>query len=117
MPRLIKDFVAGRKKQLEAAWHIAALPDTLRLYAKIVERDLLWFTTFTRKNKTFRQQRPEMTRIFVDHVKLMTGKDRIDSVVLLFNLTSRHLGLNESFEKKALGQQLRRLREKYSRKD
>jgi hypothetical protein len=88
------------------------LPQTLRMCSRLLTRNLLIKSRFARHDKTLHEHRAEFTRIFCDSVKGTTRKDRVDSVVILFNVTSQHLSLGEHFEKRALTAQLRRLREK-----
>src|SRR5712692_9454297 len=94
---------------------VELLPQTLSLYSSLLARSLLIKNAFARNEKTPNEQRAECTRIFFDSVKGTTQKDRIDSVVELFNLASRHFGLGEHFEKRALAAQLNRLRKKLQR--
>src|SRR5260370_26182376 len=96
----------------EMARRVELLPQTLSMYSSLLTRSLLTKNAFARKEKTLNEQRAEFTRIFFDSVKGATQKDRIDSVVELFNLASRHFCLGEHFEKRALAAQLNRLRKK-----
>jgi hypothetical protein len=96
----------------EMARCLELLPQTLDMYSSLLTRNLLIKNSFARDEKTLNEHRAEFTRIFFDSVKGTTQKDRIDSVVELFNLASRHLGLGEHFEKRALTAQLNRLRKK-----
>lgn len=94
----------------EAAERIRLLPETLRLYARVLTWKLYTESRLSRDDKTYLRYSAEQTRIFFDLVRQRTGKDRVDSVVLLFNCASRHFGLGKELEKKALSQQLKRLR-------
>jgi hypothetical protein len=100
----------------EMARRVELLPQTLNVYSSLLTRSLLVTHAFARKEKTLNEYRAEFTRIFLDSVKGTTKRDRIDSVVELFNLASRYFGLEEHFEKRALAAQLRRLREKVEKR-
>jgi hypothetical protein len=99
----------------EMARCVELLPQTLSMYSRLLTRSLLIKNAFARDEKTLNGHRAEFTCIFFDSVKGTTQKDRIDSVVELFNLASRYFGLGEHFEKRALTAQLNRLRKRLQR--
>jgi hypothetical protein len=96
----------------EMARCVELLPQTLRLYSRLLTRTLLIKNRYASLDRTLNEHRAEFTRIFFDSVKETTGKDRIDSVLILFNLVSQHFGLGDHFEKRALTARLKRLRQK-----
>jgi hypothetical protein len=91
---------------------ISRLPDTLRCYARLVLYAVSIRRAFGRRRRTLPEHQAAITRVFFDEVKRMVRRDRVDSVVPLFNVASAHFGLGERFEKKALSRQLKRLRSK-----
>ena len=97
----------------KAAERVTLLPDTLRLYAKVLRWQFLMDSRLFRDGKTYNEYRSEQTRIFFDLARKRTGKDRVDSVVPLFECASLHFCLDETFEEKALSQQLKRHRETF----
>jgi len=103
---IVKDNGRG-----ESAARIRDLPETLRLYAKLLEWQLFVGLRLTKNyDKTHLGYQSEQTLIFANEVRTRTQKDRLDSVVPLLNCVSRHCHVEKQFEKKALSQQLRRLR-------
>jgi hypothetical protein len=91
---------------------ISRLPDTLRCYARLVLYTVSVRKAFGRRRRTLPEHQAAMTRVFFDELKRTVRRDRVDSVVPLFNIASVHFGLGKHFEKKALSRQLKRLRKK-----
>lgn len=89
---------------------IADLPNTLRCYARLLIHAVSLRWAFSRRRRTLPERQAVMSRILFDEVRRITGRDRIDTVLPLLNIASKHFNLGKRFEKKALSAQLKRLR-------
>lgn len=96
-----------------AAERIEHLPETLRLYSNVLN---FQFSSESRLSKYFDKTLPkyeaDQTLIFVNEVKKRTGRDRVDSVIELFRCVAQYFGHKRHFEKKAVSQNIKRLRQR-----
>jgi hypothetical protein len=109
--QLKRHWIVKGSGSVESAARLRDLPATLRLYAKLLEWQLSMELDLAEAfDKTYLGYQNEQTHLFANEVRKRTQKDRIDSVVALLNCVSRHFHVERRFEKKALSQQLKRLR-------
>jgi len=111
--QLNRHWIIKKNGEPEAADRIRRLPETLRLYAKLLKWQLLADLRLAKMiDKTYIGYQKEQTLGFANEVRKRTKKDRLDSVVPLLKCASQYFHLNKQIEKKALSQQLKRLRER-----
>jgi hypothetical protein len=108
-----RHWIIKEKGAANAAECIERLPETLRLYSEVLRFEFSVESNLSKHfDKSHREYEVDQAMLFVNEVKKRTGKDRIDIVVELFRCVAQYFGHKRSFEKKALSQQLQRLRQR-----
>jgi hypothetical protein len=108
-----RHWIIKERGAANATERIEHLPETLRLYSKVLKFEFSVESDLSKHfDKTLLESEADQTLGFVNEVKKRTGRDRVDSVIELFRCAAQYFGLKRHFGKKALSQQIQRLRQR-----